>query len=154
MTELVLIKTPNGALAPADPQASEFIAKLKLGAGVKAKIVRHNNPAFHRKLFALFNVAFDAWEPGEKQYKGEPIAKNFDQFRNDLTVLAGFYESTITLKGDVRLVAKSLNFSAMDQTEREKLYEAVIGVVLAKILTNYTREDLDNVVSQVLAFAS
>jgi hypothetical protein len=154
MTEIVLIKSPSGALVPADPQATEFIAKLKMGAGVRAKVVRQNNVKFHRKLFALFNVAFDAWEPAEKQYKGQVIAKNFDQFRNDITVLAGFYESTITLRGEVRLVAKSLNFASMDQTERERLYEAVIGVVLAKILRSYTRADLDNVVDQVLAFAS
>jgi hypothetical protein len=153
MTELVLIKTPSGALVPADPQASEYIAKLKMGSGIKAKVTKHNNVAFHRKLFALFNVAFDAWEPGEKEYKGQKIEKNFNQFRNDLTVLAGFYETTITLRGEVRLVAKSLSFEKMDQDEREALYSAVINVVLAKILTNYSRENLDRVVEQVLAFA-
>jgi hypothetical protein len=153
MTELVLIKTASGALVPANPQAGEYIAKLKMGAGIKARVTKHNSIAFHRKLFALLNIAFDAWEPGEKKYKGRKIHKNFDQFRNDLTVLAGFYDTTITLKGEVRLTAKSLSFEKMAQQEREKLYCAVIDVVLAKILTDYTRDDLDRVVEQVLAFA-
>lgn len=153
MTEIVLLKNPSGALVPADPQAAEYIAKIKLGSGVRAKVVKQNNVGFHRKLFALFNFAFDQWEPDSKTYKGEVVAKNFDQFRNDLTVLAGYYETTVTLRGDVRLVAKSLSFASMDHDEREALYSAVINVVLAKILKNYTREDLDAVVDRLMEFA-
>lgn len=153
MKEIVLTKTVNGALVPVDPQAAEYISKLKLGAGIKAKITKANNPAFHRKMFALFNVAFEAWEPEVKEYKGQPVQKNFDRFRKDLTILAGFYETTINLKGEIRLEAKSLNFSNMEQDEREQVYSAVIDVVLAKVLTNYTRADLDRVVEEVMRFA-
>ena len=153
MTEIVLIKTANGALIPADPQAAAYIAKLKLGTGIAASVKRHNNPAFHRKLFALFNLAFESWEPQTKQYKGQPVQKNFDQFRKDITILAGYFETVINFKGDVRVIAKSLNFNAMSQDEREALYSAVINVVLSRILTNYTREDLDSVVESVLRFA-
>lgn len=153
MTELVLAKTASGALVPVDPQGIEYVAKMKLGAGVTAKVKKHNNVAFHRKMFALFNIAFDAWEPGEKHYKGQPVEKNFDQFRKDLTILAGFYETTISLKGEVRLTAKSLAFDNMSQDEREAVYSAVINVVLAKIMTGHTRDDLDTWVERVLQFA-
>ncbi|MGI4938054.1 MAG: DUF1367 family protein [Janthinobacterium lividum] len=153
MTDIILMKTPGGALVPADAQAAEYIAKLKLGVGVRAKVVRVNNPAFHRKMFALFNIAFDAWEPGEKEYKGVKVEKEFDRFRKDVTIMAGFYETSIDLRGEVRLAAKSLNFASMEQEERERVYSAVINVVLGKILTNYTREDLDAVVDRVLEFA-
>ena len=153
MTEIVLTKAASGALVPVDPQAIEYISKLKLGAGITASIKRHNNPAFHRKLFALLNIAFDAWEPNAKEYKGEVIQKNFDQFRKDITILAGYSETVINFKGDIRVVAKSLNFSKMEHDEREALYNAVINVVLSRILTKYTRDDLDNVVEQILRFA-
>lgn len=153
MSDLVLMKTAGGMLAPLDPQGIEYVSKLKLGAGVTATIKKHNNPAFHRKLFALFNLAFEAWEPAAQEYKGQVVAKNFDQFRKDLTILAGYYESTISFKGEVRLIAKSLNFSAMGQEEREAVYSAVINVILAKLLTNYTRDDLDAVVERVLAYS-
>lgn len=153
MTDIVLIKTANGTLAPIDQEGIDYISKMKLGAGVTASVKRHNNPAFHRKLFALFGVAFDAWEPGEKEYKGEKVSKEFDQFRKDITILAGFYDSHISFKGDVRLTAKSLNFSKMDQDERESVYSAVINVILSRVLTKYTRDDLDNVVENVLRFA-
>lgn len=153
MTDLVLTKTASGALIPVDPQGAEYVAKMKIGAGVSAKLKRHNNLQFHKKMFALANLAFDAWEPAEKEYKGAPIAKNFDQFREDITILAGFYETHIRLNGDIRFKAKSWSFASMSDDEKEKLYSSIINVVLSRILTNYTREDLDEVVEQVLRFA-
>lgn len=153
MAEIVLSKAANGALVPVDPQAAEYISKLKMGQGVKCKVTKVNNPAFHRKMMVLFNVAFEAWEPEVKEYKGQPVQKNFERFRKDLTILAGFYETTINLKGEIRLEAKSLSFENMEQDEREKVYSAVIDVVLAKVLTNYTRDDLDRVVEIVMQFA-
>lgn len=153
MTEIVLTKLPSGALAPADAQAAEFIAKLKLGGAVKAKVSQPRNYRFHKKLFALLNLAFESWEPEGKEYKGERVAKNFDQFRNDVTVLAGFYDTTVTLKGDVRLVAKSISFANMEQDDFDKLYNAVVNVLLARVLTKYTRDDLDEVIERLMAFA-
>lgn len=153
MTDIVLMKTAGGALVPADPQAAEYIAKLKLGAGVRATIVRQNNLQFHRKFFALLNLGFEAWEPGELLYNGVTVAKQFDQFRRDIVILAGYYESAINFKGEVRLTAKSLSFASMPQEEREALYSAVINVLLTRVLTQYTREDLDNVVEQILSFS-
>lgn len=153
MTDIVLTKAANGTLSPIDSQATDYIAKLKLGAGVTVSIKRHNNPAFHRKMFALFNLAFEAWEPSELEYKGVIVAKEFDQFRKDITILAGYYDTSINFKGEVRLTAKSLNFSNMDQGEREAVYSAVIDVVLSRVLTKYSRADLDAVVESVLRFA-
>ncbi len=145
MTAIVLMKTPGGALVPADPQATEYIARLKLGAPVKAEVKRMRNYQFHKKLFALLNFAFDTWEPTEATYKGQVVQKNFDQFRNDVTVLAGFGETTITLRGEVRVVAKSISFGSMSQDEFDQLYDAVCSVILAKVLTTYDREAIDNV---------
>lgn len=153
MTQIVLAKAPGGALVPLDQQAQEFIAKLKLGAGVTVTVKRHRNPGLHRKYFALLNFAFDAWEPEDKEYKGQPVAKNFDQFRNDVTVLSGFYETAITLRGETRLTAKSISFANMSQEEFERLYDATITVVLKHVLKNYTREDLDRVIEELLRFA-
>lgn len=152
MKELVLTKAPGGALIPADPQAAEFIGKLKLGQGVTAAIKRHRNPGHHRKYFALLNLAFDAWEPAANTYKGQAVGKNFDQFRNDIVVLAGFYEMAVNLRGETRLTAKSISFSSMEQDEFEALYNATCNVILARILTNYTRDDLDAVIDRLMGF--
>lgn len=150
--EIVLAKAANGCLVPVDQQGTEAIAKMKLGQGVKVTLTRHNNVAFHRKLFALANLAYEAWEPLEKEHQGVPITKNFDQFREDITILAGFYETRIRLNGDVRFIAKSWSFAKMPDDEKDRLYNAIINVILTRILTNYTRDDLDNVVEKVLRF--
>lgn len=152
MKELVLTKAPNGTLVPADPQAAEYIAKLKLGAGVRATVKQQRNPRFHRKFFALLNVAFDAWDPVEATYKGQAVGKNFEQFRNDITVLAGFYEMAVNLRGETRLTAKSISFANMSQDEFDELYNATVNVILARVLTNYTRDDLDAVIDRLTGF--
>ena len=103
MTELVLVKTPGGALAPADEEARALVEKLKAGQGVRATIKRARNVRFHRKAFALFKLAFDVWEPETPQtYKGEAVSKDFDRFRKDMTILAGFYKAVYNARGEVR----------------------------------------------------
>lgn len=153
MSDLVLIKTPSGALIAADIQTAECIARMKMGVGMRGKFAKVNNPAFHRKIFALAHLAFEAWEPEAREYKGEAIQKNFDQFREDITILAGFFETRVRLNGEIRFIAKSWSFDSMDDIEKERLYNAIINVVLSRILTKYTRNDLDRVLDQVLAFA-
>jgi hypothetical protein len=152
MTDIVLMKAAGGALVPVDQQAVDYITKLKLGAAVTATVRRQRNPAFHRKFFALLNLAFESWEPVDNTYKGQQVSKNFEQFRNDVTVLAGHYEMAVTLKGETRLTAKSISFGSMSQEEFESLYSATVDVILARILKNYTRDDLDNVINQLLGF--
>ena len=152
MKELVLTKAPGGALIPADPQAAEFIGKLKLGQGVTAAIKRHRNPAFHRKFFALLNLAYDAWEPTVATYKGQVVGKNFDQFRNDILCIAGHFEMAVNLRGETRVPAKSTRLGAMDQHEFESVYNSVANAILQRILTNYTRDDLDAVIDRLMGF--
>jgi hypothetical protein len=152
MKELVLTKTPSGALAPMDPQAADYIAKLKTGAAVRATVKQQRNPRFHRKYFALLNLAFDHWTPAEATYKGQIVGKNFNQFRNDITILAGHYEMAVNLKGETRLTAKSISFANMGQDEFDELYNATVNVILSRILTTYTRADLDAVMDQLIGF--
>jgi len=150
--ELYLSKAAGNYLVPADQQSAEAITKLKLGQGVKVTLTRARNIGFHRKFFALLNLAYDAWEPSEKQYKGETVLKNFDTFRHHVCVLAGYGEASYDLHGNVKVTAKSISFANMSQDEFESLYSAVVQVILSKILTNYTKDDLDEVIERVLNF--
>lgn len=152
MKEIVLTKVAGGVLAPIDPQAAEYIAKLRTGAAVRATVRQQRNPRFHRKFMALLNLAFDHWEPEQATYKGQIVGKNFDQFRRDITILAGHYEMAINLKGETRLTAKSISFANMDEAEFGDLYNAACNVILARILTNYTRDDLDAVIDRLMGF--
>jgi hypothetical protein len=141
MAEVTLVKI-NGALAPYDEEAEELLKKIKVGRPVRCKIVRIRSWEFHKKFFALVRVAYDIWSelypPKTVKMRGvdTPVATSEEQFRRDLTILAGYYEATYTIKGEVRVVAKSISFDAMDQDEFEKLFSQCINVILTKILTS------------------
>jgi len=152
MTNIVLMKTSSNTLVPADHNSAVYSRKLKLGVGVDVKAKRYNNVKFHNKLFKLVEFAYDVWEPGEKEYKGVKIEKNFDQFREDITILAGFYTTSIRVNGDIRFNAKSWSFSSMDDVEKEKLYNSIINAVLKHVLKNYTRDDIDKVIDGLMRF--
>jgi hypothetical protein len=113
------------------------------------------NTKFHRKYFALLNLGFDSWEPDRKRksYKGREVAKNFEQFREDITILAGYYVQTFDLRGRMTLKAQSISFANMDDVEFERLYSAVVDVLLREVCKNYkNREEIDRVVHQIVGF--
>lgn len=62
MATLMLTKI-NGALMPTSAADLETVQKLKAGTVIECEFKRNRNPAFHRKYFALLNLAFDYWEP-------------------------------------------------------------------------------------------
>lgn len=151
--KIYLYKLSNGTLAPNDNQAIEYLNSLKSNQVVSCSISKPRNYGFHRKFFALLQVAYDAWNAPDIEYNGQPIHKNFERFRHDVTILAGYYDASVNLKGEVRLDAKSISFAQMNQDEFEKLYSSVIDVILRKILTHYTRSDLDYQVEKILNFS-
>lgn len=120
------------------------------------KFIVPRNGKFHRKFFALLQVGFETWDPKRtrKSYKGMAVEKNFEQFREDITILAGFYEQTFNLKGEMRLRAKSISFANMQDDEFETLYQSVVTVLLREVCTMYSgRDELDEVVNRVMEFA-
>jgi hypothetical protein len=130
------------------------VKRLEAGELVKVSFKIERNGKFHRKFFAMLNVGYEAWDPGRthKTHKGMPVQKNFEQFREDVTILAGFYEQTFDLQGNLKLKAKSISWASMGQVEFENLYSAVADVLLQKVLTKYSRADLDEVVEKMLRF--
>jgi hypothetical protein len=162
MANIMLVKLPDGkltGLSDTDKIAyTNFKTRLNnLEVGelctIDAKLPR--NSKFHRKFMALIQYAFDAWEPqrNHKTYKGIAVSKNFDSFRHEITILAGFYEQTFDLHGNMKLIEKSIAFSKMEQPEFELVYDAVATVILEKVLITYKgREELDLVMNKVLGF--
>ena len=142
-------------LIPADPKTGEWYEKIKLGATIHSDFKQMRNAAFHRKLFALFNLAYSYWEPGKINSKYGVPEKNFDRFRKDLTILAGHYHSVIRLDGTVRIEADSLSFGSMDQEKFNDLYQSILTVVMDKIsvLNKLNEDEINDLVNKVLEFA-
>ena len=148
-----LSKTFNGFI-PADPNTQEWANKIKIGQVVHSDFKKVRNYKFHKKYFALLAVAYDNWEPGEINSKYGTPEKNFDRFRADLTILAGFYENHVRLDGTVRIEPKSISFANMDNQEFEDLYNRTIDVLIKYVYKSALgKEDIENLVEQYLSFA-
>lgn len=147
--KLHLQKMPNGVLAPADAQSVEALAKYKTGDVLGGEFKKTRNYAFHKKWFALVGYAFEAWEPAE----GMP-EKNFERFRHDVTIAAGFYDLVPCINGELKAEAKSLSFAKMSEDDFSLLYDATINALLKFVLRNYTREDVDRVMDEIARFAA
>lgn len=156
MAELLMIRQPGGALHPATDEDAEALRKIKAGTAVRVEVKQIRNYKFLRKWFTLAKFAFDIWsetiEPQE--YRGQPVAPEFDRFRKDLIILCGYFNAVYNVRGDVRLEAKSISFAGMDEQTFEALYSKTINVILAKILTgsNLTEEVIRNHVESVLQY--
>ena len=153
MPEALLSKTPDGFI-PLSDEDSEAMRRMKIGEVIRVRWTKPRNLRFFRKWWALVNFAFDHWETGElvdPKLKGIFPEKNMERFRKDLTILAGHYDSFYRIDCTVRIEAKSISFAQMKEGDFDKFYSATIDAILKYILTNYQREDLEQVVEQLLA---
>lgn len=131
--KIQIIKQPGGLLSPASDMELEKLNKFKTGEQYTVEIKLTRNPSFHRKVFAFFNFCFEFWK-GENDFVSE--SRQFDVFRQNLTVLAGFYVKYYNIHGGVRVEAKSLSFSSMSQEEFEECYNALIQAALRHIFVD------------------
>lgn len=152
MTLMKFTKVSLGLVAPADVETEQALEKLHVGDLIHGDFKKARNYAFHKKFFALLKVGYEAWEVGEgrRSNKHGPIEKNYERFRADVTILAGYYTQHFRLDGSVIVEAKSISFANMGEEEFAQVYSKVADVLLQKVLRNYTREDLDEVVDKIL----
>lgn len=150
--KISLLRTIAG-LVPADPEAEESYKKLKMGGIVMADIRQIRNPKFLRKYFALLSIGFDNWRPKPINIKYGVPQKSFDRFREDVTILAGYYHVVVRLNNEVRIEADSISFAKMTEETFEKLYNQTINVLLTHVYaSNVTRQELDTMVNSYLSF--
>lgn len=153
---LYLVKAPGGYFIPASDVDRDEAEKLKNGVVYTFDAKKERNSLFHRKVLALIRLGFDAWDPTStitiRYSEGITPEKDFEKFREDLTIAAGHYYATYSIDGSVTLRAKSISFASMDEIEFEDLFSRFVDVLLRDILSKYTRADIDNIVDQVLGF--
>lgn len=155
----VLIRASVGLL-PADDATREWFGKLKLGTVIQVDARQARNGAFFRKWWALAKLGYDYWSEAVEtlEYKGDPVLPEFDRFRKDVTILCGFYHTVVNLKGEIRIEADSLKWSAMTEETFTQLYDATIRVLLRKVFNGklcptWSEEQLRSVAEQILEFA-
>lgn len=159
MTEILTIRVPSG-YAFADDEAREAGKRHKLGAVVRGNFAEMRNGAFFNKWWALVKLGFDYFEDACEQveYKGKPVQANFDRFRKDITIMAGFYQPVWNVKGEMRIEAESLAWSKMTEDRFAELYSKTIVVLLQKVFNGkvaakWSEAELRSVVEQIEGFA-
>jgi hypothetical protein len=158
--ELLFQKGSTG-LVSACEEAAQWLSKKKLGATILVEPREMRNGAFFKKWFALVEMAYGYWAEAAEtlEFKGQPVRPAFLRFRKDVTILAGYYDPVVNLKGEVRIEAASIAWANMNEETFTKLYDATIQVLLAKVFNgkvckSWTERQLRDVANQVLEFAA
>ncbi|WP_172606638.1 DUF1367 family protein [Pantoea coffeiphila] len=131
-----MIKLPGGSLHPVNERELERMTRFANGTQHSVDIKLARNPSFHRKVFAFFNFCFEYWCAENSGLAFLDEAAQFDTFRRQLTVLAGYYVKTYKFDGSVRIEAKSLSYGDMDQDEFEQCYSALINAAIKHLFGN------------------
>ena len=113
--KIYLRKLGATTLGVQDDAGAEFLAGLKMGEVVSCEATKPRNYRFLRKYFALLNLAFDYWEPPEGQYKGQTIEKEFERFRKDVQIMAGYGRPVWNINSEIRH-GKSVDQLRQDET--------------------------------------
>lgn len=153
MALIKLVKDASG-FKPLCTDDADVIRKIPLGSVVEAEFTKKRNGNFHRKFFALLGFGFEYWNPPEADWRGFKAVKNFDVFREQVTILAGFREVTYNLDGSVKVKAKSISFASMDDSEFERVYSQVLDVIWNKIMSTVfdDKREFENAVNQLMNF--
>lgn len=123
--KLRLVNTTSGFVCETDDDARKK-RRLKLGSVYEVTIKESRNPRFHRKYMAMLSLA---WE-----YLPELYQVKFgdrENFRYLSEIRAGFCDLIFDpVSNMATFKAKSIAFDKMSEDEFEKLYNAVLNVIL------------------------
>jgi len=137
--EIYLIKGLNSKFTPAFDSDLELAKQLKVGEAYKFAFSKPRNYKFHKKFFALLNLV----------YNNQENYTNFEDLREDLTILAGYSEQKINyFTGEVTLKAKSISFASMDEVEFGKLYSAMLDTIIR--VTGWEGSHLEEMVAEFM----
>jgi hypothetical protein len=159
----VFMRVKGNNLVPVDPYAEQMLARCKIGEGLTVEATKTRNIRFHRKFFALLNLAFSMWDPYEDYIDHEtgeiivtPSFKDFDSFREEVLIMAGHCDQVFSLNGkSFKLRAKSISFAKCDEYEFERVYRNVLTVIWNRLLRDKqfdSPEAVDAVVMQLMGY--
>lgn len=135
-----LVKKLDGSYIPAND--SDYELSKKVGAGEIVKATKSRNYEFHKKIWALFKLGFDNWNPTIVETEWGTPKKSFDRFRKDMIIRAGYYELTVNTKGEVKAEAESMSYENMGAEKFQRLYDDVL--ILIGELLETSPEDIQS----------
>ena len=125
--KITVLKQAGGVLFPASALEAEKLVKIKTGSLLELELKQPRNHQFHKKVFAFFNFCFEYWSCENDLLSHQ---KQFDVFRAQITVMAGYYDTYHKIGGGVRVEAKSISYASMTQDEFENFYIALTNTAM------------------------
>jgi len=118
--QILLTRTRHG-FVPADEQAQDELAKVKIGTSVLCDVKRARNPRQHALMFAALHTLFEN--------QREPVTyRTFDAFYVAVKYALGWYDQA-PVKGGTIPILWSLQFAQMPQDKFEPCLEQVLDLV-------------------------
>lgn len=141
--KLEMIKGYGGGLSPASDEVADKLSKFKSGEMYVVDIKRTRNPNFHAKVFAFFNFCLEHWSADKTQWENMDAVIQGESFRKQLTIQAGYFNTTYSLDGTGFVIeAKSLSFASMDEDEFQDCYSALINAAIKHVFCGTTDEQI------------
>lgn len=110
--------------------------RLKVGDHISITTWKERDIAKHRKFFKLLNKTIYLL-PEDKVYDK---LRNIDYLRKELMILCGHVDTHVTMKGEMILIPKSINFQTIDQEEFDRIYFLCMQTILKIYLPDITLE--------------
>lgn len=140
-----------------DQEGLDKFSKLKNGTySCTIKSVNSRCLVNHRRYFKLLKMAYDNWDNVIDNYPADgtkrfPIENtNFDHFRQDIIILAGFYAYHYAPDASLAITADSISFDNMPEDKFQDLFDKTIDVIIQHILPETNRQDL---IEEVLTYS-
>lgn len=137
----IYLKKHRGSLVPSLPEDEDKLTKWKFGEVLKVTITKPRNSQFHRKFFALINVAF---------YNQEKYT-NIEDFLTEIKLKIGHYQEHITTKGVVVYMPKSISFANVDEMTFQIIYDKTVRVIINDFMPT-TPAELEKMTNELLGF--
>ncbi|OKP29407.1 DUF1367 family protein [Serratia fonticola] len=147
--QIDMVKNAGGVFCPAFEHDLPRLTKFKNGEVYTADIKLTRNPAFHKKMFAFFGFCFAHWAAENAGYECSDEYTQKEEFRKNLTILAGFFDVVTTIKGETKVRAKSLAYANMEPDEFERCYSAMINAAIKHLFNGTTDR---NTLNQLQSF--
>lgn len=148
----MLVKVADGSFRPATCDDIEMAQRLKIGKEYGCSLTELRNGKFHRKLITLLQYLYDTLPRHTAMYEGVLCEQNFTSFRKMMVCLAGYYTMVVAIDGEIRAEADSISYKECSQKKVEAIYSDVIDKALEMLGEDQTRDDLDQIVNNILGF--
>lgn len=145
--KLNFTKNAGGLLMPASDLESVKMERFKTGEVYEVDIKLTRNPSFHGKVFKFLTFCFEHWSSDKTHWENMSTPAQFDSFRKELTILAGYKVVNYSIDGLTFTVeAQSLSYASMTQEEFEQCYTALTNEAMKTVFKSSCRGTYDKLI--------